>query len=102
MCFFTAAPFPITKDILSWAVIEALNKHVEFGGRHRPLNCLTPHRVAIIVPYRDREIHLKIFLTNLHIFLQKQDIDYGLFLVELVRIEFQSDSALRELNQMIH
>ncbi|KAL5010287.1 hypothetical protein ScPMuIL_012592 [Solemya velum] len=79
----SAGPFPVTKEVLSWEVIKALNKYVETGGRHRPANCSTPHRVAIIVPYRDREIHLKIFLTNLHIFLQEQNIDYGLFVVEL-------------------
>ena len=40
------------------------------------------HRVAIIVPYRDRELHLRTFLLNIHSFLSRQMLDYGVFIVE--------------------
>lgn len=52
------------------------------GGRFHPKKCNARYRVAIIVPYRDREQHLPIFLKNLHPFLMKQQIDYGIFIVE--------------------
>ena len=42
------------------------------GGRSRPRNCTARHRVAIIVPYRDRELHLRTFLLNIHSFLSRQ------------------------------
>ena len=32
--------------------------------------------VAILVPFRDRESHLRIFLLNLHPFLIRQNLDY--------------------------
>ena len=40
------------------------------------------HRVAIIVPYRNRERNLKIFLKYMHQFLSEQNIFYGIYLVE--------------------
>jgi len=52
------------------------------GGRSRPRNCTARHRVAIIVPYRDRELHLRTFLLNIHSFLSRQMLDYGVFIVE--------------------
>jgi hypothetical protein len=42
--------------------------------------------VAIIVPYRDREDHLRTFLLNIHRFLQRQQNEYGIYIVEQVFI----------------
>jgi hypothetical protein len=39
-------------------------------------------RVAIIVPYRDRRKNLNIFLLYMHRFLAKQNIQYGIYLIE--------------------
>jgi len=52
------------------------------GGLSTPLNCKSRHKVALIIPYRNRESNLKIFLQNIHPFLVKQQIDYGIYLVE--------------------
>lgn len=52
------------------------------GGRYKPTECKAHDRVAIIVPFRDRAKHLPILLKNLHPFLMKQQIDYGIFIVE--------------------
>ncbi|VDP33491.1 unnamed protein product [Soboliphyme baturini] len=41
--------------------------------------------VAMIIPYRDRESHLKIFLDHIRPFLRKQNISYQIFVVEQVR-----------------
>ena len=54
------------------------------GGLWTPNACKPRHRVAIIVPYRDREKNLKLFLNHLHPFLMRQQIDYGIFLIEPV------------------
>ena len=42
----------------------------------------TEERVAIIVPYRNRSVNLRLFLLYMHQFLSKQNISYGIFLVE--------------------
>ena len=55
---------------------------LEPGGRWHPPDCAARHKVAVIVPYRDREPHLRAFLFNIHKFLQKQQIEYGIYIVE--------------------
>ncbi|XP_063708533.1 beta-1,4-N-acetylgalactosaminyltransferase bre-4 [Culicoides brevitarsis] len=76
---------PIQVDTM-YETLEAVEEHLRgkvlSGGRYHPKKCNSKHRVAIIVPYRDREHHLPIFLKNIHPFLMKQQIDYGIFIVE--------------------
>ena len=64
--------------------LEESHPEVLPGGQWRPLGCISRHRVAIIIPYRDREEHLRIFLNHMHPFLQKQQLDYGIYIVEQV------------------
>lgn len=52
------------------------------GGQYAPPDCTARNRVAIIVPYRDREQHLPIFLKNIHALLMKQQLEYGIYIVE--------------------
>ena len=50
-----------------------------------PTNCIkSPQRVstAVIVPYKDREDHLKLLLRYLHPNLQRQKISYCIFIAE--------------------
>lgn len=73
----------VNVQVSAWAYIEKENTMLSPGGRYKPADCLARHRVAIIIPFRDREIHLKIFLKNIHPFLRRQQIDYGIFVVEM-------------------
>lgn len=52
------------------------------GGNYEPTECKAKDRVAIIIPYRDREEQLPILLKNLHPMLMRQQINYGIFVVE--------------------
>lgn len=61
---------------------KVLSIKVQSGGRYKPTDCRARDRVAIVIPYRDRKQHLPILLKNLHPFLMKQQIDYGIYLVE--------------------
>lgn len=54
------------------------------GGRFQPSNCIARSKVALVIPYRDREEHLRIFLHNLHPILQRQQLDYGIYIIEEV------------------
>ncbi|CAF0951649.1 unnamed protein product [Brachionus calyciflorus] len=58
------------------------NLSIEKGGLWSPKECKPRYKVALIIPYRNRENILKIFLKNLHPFLQKQQIEYGIYLIE--------------------
>lgn len=55
---------------------------LQLGGHFKPKNCLPQDKVAIVVPYRDREEHLRPFLQHLHPVLMRQGIEYQIFLVE--------------------
>lgn len=68
---------------------EELSHLVRPGGRQRPKVCDARQRLAIVVPYRERRVHLKMFLRHMHPFLQRQQLDYRIFVVELkAGIEF--------------
>ncbi|VDK84005.1 unnamed protein product [Onchocerca ochengi] len=75
-------PIKVWYDKPTFEEIERLNPYLEPGGHGKPKNCLSRHRVAIIVPYRDRESHLRILLHNLHSLLTKQQLDYAIFIIE--------------------
>ncbi|XP_050816738.1 beta-1,4-galactosyltransferase 4 isoform X2 [Gopherus flavomarginatus] len=50
-------------------------------GRHRPAECSALQRVAILIPHRNREKHLLYLLEHLHPFLQRQQLDYGIYVI---------------------
>lgn len=64
------------------AVEQQLAPKLQPGGQYTPHECIARERVAIIVPYRDREQHLPVFLKNIHPFLMKQQVEYGVYIVE--------------------
>nr|XP_003407363.1 LOW QUALITY PROTEIN: beta-1,4-galactosyltransferase 1 [Loxodonta africana] len=57
------------------------NPEVKVGGRYAPKNCVSPHKVAIIIPFRNRQEHLKYWLYYLHPILQRQQLDYGVYVI---------------------
>ncbi|XP_075899413.1 beta-1,4-galactosyltransferase 3 [Nelusetta ayraudi] len=61
--------------------IRRKNPLVVRGGHYRPPDCEARHRTAIIIPHRDREHHLRILLYYLHPFLQRQQIQYGIYVI---------------------
>lgn len=52
------------------------------GGEYTPKDCKPLFKVAILIPYRNRDEQLKIFLNYAHNFLQKQNIHYRIFVIE--------------------
>ncbi len=71
-----AGEVPGSMQEIEEALERDLGVRLEPGGRHRPRNCTARHRVAVIVPYRDREEHLRTFLVNIHPFLAKQQVSW--------------------------
>ncbi|KAI2649800.1 Beta-1,4-galactosyltransferase 3 [Labeo rohita] len=51
------------------------------GGHYRPPDCEPRHHTAIVVPYRNRQTHLRALLYHLHPFLQRQQVHYGIYIV---------------------
>ena len=56
------------------------------GGRFSPDECKAREELAIIIPFRNREFHLKLLLKHLHPFLQRQQRAYQVFVVEQVNL----------------
>ncbi|XP_061423444.1 beta-1,4-galactosyltransferase 2-like [Lethenteron reissneri] len=63
---------------------KTMNPKVQEGGRFRPANCISKQKVAIIIPFRHRDEHLKYWLYYLHPTLQQQTIEYGIYVVNQV------------------
>ncbi|XP_028308453.1 beta-1,4-galactosyltransferase 3 isoform X2 [Gouania willdenowi] len=67
---------------LSLEEIRQRNPLVLPGGRYRPPDCESRHHTAIVVPYRNRQTHLRALLYHLHPFLQRQQIHYSIYIVQ--------------------
>jgi hypothetical protein len=57
-------------------------QNLKNGGIYRPTKCKERQKLAIIIPYRDREDNLLLLLKYLHPMLQRQERYYQIFLVE--------------------
>lgn len=77
---------PVIKDLLklSWQEVVAMTPEVALGGHWKPRDCVARRRVAVIIPCRDREAHLRAFLAHTHPILQRQLLEYRIFVVEQV------------------
>ena len=51
------------------------------GGTFQPTDCVPPTRVAILIPYRDRQSHLATFLKVFHPLLQNQGMEYTILVI---------------------
>uniref|UniRef100_A0A8D0FMP1 Beta-1,4-galactosyltransferase n=1 Tax=Strix occidentalis caurina TaxID=311401 RepID=A0A8D0FMP1_STROC len=61
--------------------VARINPEVKAGGRFAPKDCIALQKVAIIIPFRNREEHLKYWLYYLHPILQRQQLDYGVYVI---------------------
>ncbi|KAG8454441.1 hypothetical protein GDO86_000894 [Hymenochirus boettgeri] len=61
-------------------IIKA-NPSLMEGGRYKPSECKALQKVAIIIPFRKRESHLNYWLYYMHPVLQRQQLDYGVYII---------------------
>ncbi|XP_076607210.1 beta-1,4-galactosyltransferase 4 [Chaetodon auriga] len=61
--------------------VENDNKGVT-EGKYAPTDCTARQSVAILIPHRNREKHLLYLLHHLHPFLQRQQIHYGIYVIQ--------------------
>ncbi|XP_064120451.1 beta-1,4-N-acetylgalactosaminyltransferase bre-4-like [Macrobrachium nipponense] len=72
----------ISLTVPSMEEIEKAHPELEPGGQFHPAECRSRHRVAIIIPYRDRAQHLPALLHHITPILQRQQIEYTIYVVE--------------------
>ncbi|XP_064086364.1 beta-1,4-galactosyltransferase 1-like [Macrobrachium nipponense] len=62
---------------------ELVKKYkIQPGGSWKPQECLSRYQVTIVVPYRNRSQQLRQFLTYMHPYLIRQQLDYRIVVVE--------------------
>ncbi|XP_050721121.1 beta-1,4-galactosyltransferase 3-like [Eriocheir sinensis] len=72
----------VVEEMVTVEEAERRLKGVEEGGFWAPMSCEARWRVAVIVPYRDRAEQLGAFLNHMHPFLQRQQLNYSIYIVE--------------------
>ena len=84
LIFSTEGRFNGSFHIYTWTDMESANSDVQDGGIWKPPDCVAREEVAIIIPMMGREKHLRILLSVLHPFLQRQQISYRIYVAEQV------------------
>ncbi|XP_078070295.1 beta-1,4-galactosyltransferase 1 [Mustelus asterias] len=68
-------------QLVSLEGAKKINPLVREGGRFTPVECTALQKVAIIIPFRNRLQHLNYWLYYLHPILQRQQLDYGVYVI---------------------
>eukprot|EP00092_Neocalanus_flemingeri_P027963 GFUD01030359.1.p1 GENE.GFUD01030359.1~~GFUD01030359.1.p1 ORF type:complete len:509 (+),score=123.71 GFUD01030359.1:129-1655(+) len=71
----------VTLDERSWTEIEDDLPNVKEGGEFLPSACDPKYSLAIILPFRNRDSQLRIFLNFIHPILMRQNIHYRIFVI---------------------
>ncbi|XP_076014424.1 beta-1,4-galactosyltransferase 1-like [Genypterus blacodes] len=61
--------------------LKIAGQQLSEGGRYTPKECVARQKVAIIIPFRNRHEHLSHWLYYLHPILMRQQLDYGVFVI---------------------
>lgn len=69
---------------MSMERVQRENPDVSLGGKYTPPDCLPRQKVAILIPFRHREHHLKYWLHYLHPILRRQKVAYGIYIINQV------------------
>ncbi|MBV97633.1 Beta-1,4-galactosyltransferase 4, partial [Eschrichtius robustus] len=86
----------VFKPDLTLEEVQAENPEVH-RGRYHPEECRALQRVAILIPHRHREKHLLYLLEHLHPFLQRQQLEYGIYVIHQVSVWADQASARHTL-----
>jgi len=63
-------------------LVRKSHSRVKIGGTWNPNNCVPLVKVLIIVPFRGRDEQLEAFLRIMHLYLQKQNVQYTILVSE--------------------
>ncbi|XP_075472333.1 beta-1,4-galactosyltransferase 2 isoform X1 [Ascaphus truei] len=66
---------------MSMERVQRENPDVTEGGRYIPPDCKPKEKVAIIIPFRHRDHHLKYWLHYVHPILRRQKVAYGIYII---------------------
>jgi hypothetical protein len=81
---FTEGIVYVNQTKPTWQYLRDQNQDLQMGGHWTPPDCIPRHKVAIVIPYRNRESNLLLWLQHMHPFLKKQKIEYTVYVMEQV------------------
>ena len=82
--FFAVGHLNFSMEAPPFGEMELQHTELVIGGKWKPSHCHARAKIIIIIPFRDREEHLRIFLNHMHPILQRQLLDYRIIVVEQV------------------
>ncbi|VDO17595.1 unnamed protein product [Brugia timori] len=75
---------PLLINNLKEQEVAQRHSYIKSGGHWKPRNCLARHKIAIIIPFRDRQSHLTRLLDFLFPILKHQNLDFRFIITEQV------------------
>eukprot|EP00795_Rhopilema_esculentum_P015734 gene15734-7029_t len=75
-------PLKVDQTETTWSALEKELDYIKNGGFYNPPHCNPAVKTAVIIPYRDREKHLKTFLKHVYPMLTRQNIFFQIFVIE--------------------
>jgi hypothetical protein len=69
-------------SIANWKLIPTVSRTVLARRVTRPLTFATGRRLTIVIPFRDRDAHLRELMPQLHAHLERQGIEHRILIVE--------------------
>ncbi|KAK2141307.1 hypothetical protein LSH36_1123g00053 [Paralvinella palmiformis] len=79
---YSGTRFNLTTEIKPFDRVLETHKDLTRGGSWTPPYCIPRYRVAVIVPFRQRNKHLGIFVENMIRFLKLQLLTFTIYIVE--------------------
>ncbi|XP_063415976.1 beta-1,4-galactosyltransferase 6-like [Mytilus trossulus] len=72
---------PLNKQVLNMTTFNSIYSFMK-DGHYRPQNCTAVQKVAIVVPYRDRQKQLQVFLNNVIPRIHQQQLEFVIYVIE--------------------
>lgn len=84
--YFTVGRMEFLTNVTPPSVMDIArsNPYLNRGGIYQPPSCTSRYRVAMIIPHRARETHLRSLLAHLHPLMQRQQLHYRIFVIHQV------------------
>ncbi|VDI15158.1 Hypothetical predicted protein [Mytilus galloprovincialis] len=84
---------PLNRSVYNLKVLQSTYNFMD-QGHYRPVTCIPRQKVAILIPYRNREKGLLTLLNNVLPRIHRQQIEFGIYVVEQIGGELFNKGVL--------
>ncbi|XP_076118099.1 beta-1,4-galactosyltransferase 6-like isoform X4 [Mytilus galloprovincialis] len=72
---------PLNRSVLNNTILNMIHSYMD-DGHYRPQHCTAVQKVAIVIPYRNRQKQLKVFLNNILPRIKRQQLEFVIYVIE--------------------